>query len=236
MKTGIHRSNTRGYADHGWLQSHFSFSFAEYRDYSRMGFGALRVINDDTIAPGKGFSTHPHHNMEIVTLVTKGALEHKDSRGHHDTIHAGQIQHMSAGNGIAHSEYNPSKTDPVELLQIWIHPKSEGGAPQYAKRDFNARERTDTWMTLVSENGKERSMPIRQDATIRTCILPEGHTIASLLDAPGHGRLLFVIDGSITAAENRLDERDELQIEGDGELIIHAEEDSHLLLFDVPMR
>lgn len=236
MKTKIHRSKERGYADHGWLQSRFSFSFAEYRNPERMGFGALRVINDDIIAPGKGFPTHSHQNMEIVTIVTKGALEHKDSWGHHDIINAGEIQYMSAGGGIAHSEFNPSDTEPVELFQIWIHPKDNGAKAHYAKRDFSGYDHTGKWVMLVSEDGRDGSMPIKQDAAIHTCVLQKGSEIVSSAVRPGHGRLLFVMEGSVSAAGERLSSRDEMQIEGGDALPIVADEDSRLLLFDVPMR
>jgi len=230
----IHRASERGVAEHGWLHSRFSFSFAEYYDPSRMGFGALRVINDDVIEAGQGFGMHPHRNMEIVSIVTKGALLHRDSEGHEGVIRAGEIQYMSAGSGIYHSEY-ASEAGETALFQIWIHPNLDGGKPKYEQRDFNAQFHPGRWTTLVSGDGREHSIPIKQDAAILVAEIEAGSSIPLPEATTGHGRLLFVIDGEIGIGEATLGARDELQITGSGAYTLVAKERSKLLLFDVPL-
>ena len=230
----IHRAHERGAADHGWLQSRFSFSFAEYRNPGRMGFGALRVINDDVIAAGQGFPMHPHRDMEIVSIVTRGALEHRDSAGNHGVIRAGEIQYMSAASGVFHSEY-ASKEGEAALFQIWIHPDAHGGVPRYEQRDFNAFYRPDRWTLLVSGDGRDRSIRIRQDAAIYVGHAEAGVQLRVPEAAPGHGRLLYVIEGSIAVGDDLLNARDEMQIVGEGSYAVTARAVSKLLLFDVPM-
>jgi len=231
----IHRANDRGAAEHGWLSSRFSFSFAEYRDFGRMGFGALRVINDDVIAPGTGFGMHPHSDMEIVTVVTQGAIEHRDSEGHHGITRAGQIQYMSAGSGIRHSEYNPSPDAPTELFQIWIRPRTRGLPPRYDQRDFGGFSGSEGWVTLVSPDGREGSMPIAQDAFIFMARLPQGTQLRHEAVNPEHGRLLFVIEGAVNVGTERLGARDEAQVVGAAPLEVAAETESWVMLFEVPM-
>lgn len=235
MKTFVHRADERGRAEHGWLHSRFSFSFAEYYNRERMGFGVLRVINDDIIEPDGGFGMHPHRDMEIITIVTKGSLEHKDSKGNHGIIEAGQIQYMSAGSGVEHSEYNPSSHESVELFQIWIHPHTKGLVPHYEQRDFRDLDSANRWALLVSNDERQGSMPIAQDATIKTARLHPGHTLVSDPIQAGHGRLLLVVDGEVNACGHTLKRRDELQVLGDEAFEIRTETDAHLLLFDVPM-
>jgi quercetin 2,3-dioxygenase len=235
MKTFLHNSDERGSAEHGWLHSRFSFSFAEYHNRNRMGFGALRVINDDIIEPSGGFGMHPHRDMEIITIVTNGSLEHKDSEGNHGIIEEGQIQYMSAGSGVQHSEYNPSSQERVELFQIWIHPHTKGLAPRYEQRDFRDPDTLNRWVLLVSNDGRKGSMPIAQDASIKTARLRSGHTLVSDPIKAGHGRLLFVIEGKVNTCGHTLKRRDELQVLGDEAFEITADTDAHLLLFDVPM-
>lgn len=218
----IHRADERGLAEHGWLQSRFSFSFAEYHDMERMGFGVLRVINDDIIGPGQGFGMHPHRDMEIITVVTRGVLEHRDSEGHHGLTKAGEIQYMSAGSGIHHSEYNASGTEPVELFQIWIRPNVEGAAPRYDQRDFNHRQERNRWVTLVSPDGRDRSMAIRQDATISMARLEAGGSIELPDLRAGHGQLLFVVEGAIEVGGDTLGRRDEAQFTGDAKVTARA--------------
>jgi quercetin 2,3-dioxygenase len=231
----IHRASERGSAEHGWLHSRFSFSFANYYDPQRMGFGALRVINDDIVEAGTGFGTHPHQNMEIVSIVMKGALEHKDSFGNHGVIKAGEIQYMSAGNGVYHSEYNPSKTEAVEFFQIWIVPKSNGGEPIYDQRDFSSHDQKNQWVTLVSNAVEDDAMMIKQDAKILTTELEEGKTLhVDMLDE-GYGRLLFVIDGSLDIDGTRVDKRDEVQITDDKEYKLTALKDTKVMMLEVPM-
>ena len=209
----IHRAPQRGVAEHGWLHSRFSFSFAEYYDPARMGFGALRVINDDRIEAGQGFGTHPHRNMEIVSIVTEGALRHRDSEGHGGVIRAGEIQYMSAGSGIYHSEFASEEED-TALFQIWIYPDEEGGKPRYEQRDFNAFYHPGRWTALVSGDGRENSIRIRQDAAIYVAEAEEGSALRLPDVRAGHGRLLFVIDGTVSMV---------------------AKTAAKVLLFDVPL-
>ena len=232
----IHRSDERGRAERTWLKSRFSFSFADYHDPDRMGFGALRAINDDVIAPEGGFRTHPHENMEIITVVTKGVVEHKDSEGNSGFTEAGEVQYMSAGSGITHSEFNPSPREPLELFQIWITPSSRGDAPRYAKRDFHDFDDDNLWVPLISPDGRGNAMAIRQDATILTTRLDTADSIVAMPVKAGHGRLLFVVEGEVKIGDAVLKRRDEAQITHDEEVIIHANAPAHLLLFDVPMR
>lgn len=234
MSTVIHRSNERGIAEHGWLHSRFSFSFAEYHNRNRMGFGALRVINDDAIEAGMGFGMHPHRDMEIVSIVTKGSLEHKDSEGNHGIIHAGQIQYMSAGSGVLHSEYATEDAD-AALFQIWIHPDRKGGIPLYDSRDFTTVDQSNRWAVLVSGDGKENSIVIRQDAAIYSTHLDKDTQISVAPAKSSHGRLIFVMEGSIEIAGHILNARDEIQITDEEEYVLKALSESKVLLFDVPM-
>lgn len=234
MSQIIHRSRERGIAEHGWLHSRFSFSFAEYHNPNRMGFGALRVINDDVIEAGMGFPMHPHKNMEIVSIVTRGALEHRDSEGNRGVIEAGQIQYMSAGSGVFHSEYATPQAD-AHLFQIWIHPSRKGGAPLYDNRDFSDIDQSNRWAVLVSGDGKENSIRIRQNAAIYSTGLDANRDIAVPKVQPGHGRLLLVIEGSVTIGGHVLDARDEIQITDEEEYILRALSPAKVLLFDVSM-
>lgn len=231
----IHRANKRGQANHGWLQSHFSFSFAEYHNLDRMGFGALRVINDDLIAPQQGFDMHSHRNMEIVTLVIKGALEHKDSQGNHGIIHAGEIQYMSAGSGIMHSEYNPSDNEAVELFQIWIYPNIQGGTPCYAQQKIDAFDTLNHWNMLISGEEHDGAICIKQNATIKICRLQRDTTITLPEGKSGFARLLFVIEGRVHVADEILEYRDEMQLYDTNAHLVKALEKCHLLLFEVPL-
>ncbi|MBN2869483.1 MAG: pirin family protein [Campylobacterales bacterium] len=234
MSCIVHRAHERGIAEHGWLHSRFSFSFAEYRNTNRMGFGALRVINDDVIEAGMGFGMHPHRDMEIVSIVTKGALEHKDSEGNHGIIHAGQIQYMSAGSGVMHSEYATEDED-AALFQIWIHPDRKGGVPLYDNRDFSTVDQNNRWAALVSGDGRDHSILIRQDAAIYSTHLDKDAQISVAPVKPFHGRLIFVMEGSVEIAGDVLNARDELQITDKEEYALRALSESKILLFDVPM-
>lgn len=231
----IHRAHERGVAEHGWLHSRFSFSFAGYFNPRRMGFGVLRVINDDVIEAGQGFDMHPHSDMEIITIVTQGAVEHKDSEGNHAITKAGEIQYMSAGSGIRHSEYATADHD-AALYQIWIHPNYTQATPRYDKRDFSDVDQKNHWAILASEDGREGSMQIRQSALLYSSVLEKG----TLLDFPhadhSHGRLLFIMEGEVEIAGELLKARDEMQIIRHKEAYsIRALEDSKVLLFDVPL-
>lgn len=200
-----------------------------------MGFGALRVINDDTIQPDEGFSMHPHQNMEIITIVTKGALTHQDSEGNESTTHAGEIQYMSAGSGIYHSEFNASKSEILELFQIWIRPESKGGKPSYTKKDFSNLSKN-RWHTLISHDGSGDSITIKQDASIAISHLESGHTLPLAPIPDGHGFLLFIIDGEVEVLNDILHPRDEMQITYHEKSDIKARQNSSLLLFDVPLK
>ncbi len=230
----IHKADQRGVAEHGWLHSRFSFSFAEYYNPNRMGFGALRVINDDVIEAGLGFGMHPHRDMEIVSIVTKGVLVHTDSFGNHGEIHAGEIQYMSAGEGVLHSEF-ASKEEDAALFQIWIKPNEKGGKPLYNQRDFRDVTKNNQWVTLVSPDGRENSIAIKQEAFILTTELSEGKTISIAPSSPDRGKLLLVVEGSVKIDGVTLDKRDEVQITEEKVYELEALKPSWVLVFDVPM-
>ena len=234
MSLSIHKADQRGIAEHGWLHSHFSFSFAEYYEPSRMGFGALRVINDDIVEAGLGFGMHPHRDMEIVSIVTKGVLIHKDSFGNHGEVHAGEIQYMSAGDGVLHSEF-ASKDESAALFQIWIKPNQKGGKPLYNQRDFRDATKSNQWLILVSPDGRDNSIGIRQDAFIATTELDEGKTISIAPSSPNRGKLVLVVEGSVEIDGVILEKRDELQITDSKAYELKALKPSWVLVFDVPM-
>ena len=234
MSFTIHKANQRGVAEHGWLHSHFSFSFADYYNPSRMGFGALRVINDDIIEAKEGFGMHPHRDMEIISIVTKGVLIHKDSFGNHGEVHAGEIQYMSAGDGVLHSEF-ASKDESAALFQIWIHPNQKGGKPLYNQRDFRDVTKSNQWVTLVSPDGRDHSITIRQEAFIVTTELDEGKTISIAPSIPNRGKLLLVVEGEIEIDGVTIEARDEVQITEEKAYEIKALKPSWVLVFDVPM-
>jgi quercetin 2,3-dioxygenase len=234
MSFTIHRASERGVAEHGWLHSRFSFSFAEYHNPKRMGFGALRVINDDIVEAGKGFGMHPHQNMEIISIVTKGALEHRDSEGNHGIIKAGEIQYMSAASGVYHSEY-ATQNESVALFQIWIHPNQKGGRPLYDQRSFIHHNQTNRWVILVSSDGRDDSITIKQDASISSVEVEESKNITIPTVQKEHGRLLLIIEGKVEINGHILESRDELQITDKEEYALLALTKSKVLLFDVPM-
>lgn len=235
MSLMIHRADQRGVAEHGWLHSRFSFSFAEYYNPSRMGFGALRVINDDIIEAGAGFGMHPHRDMEIVSIVTKGVLVHTDSFGNHGEVHAGEIQYMSAGEGVLHSEF-ASKDGDTALFQIWIKPNEKGGIPLYNQRDFRDVTKNNQWVTLVSPDGRENSIAIKQEAFIATAKLDEGKTIAIEPSLPNRGKLVLVVEGKVQIDDVVLESRDEVQMTEAKAYEMKALQPSFILLFDVPMQ
>jgi redox-sensitive bicupin YhaK (pirin superfamily) len=236
MSATLHRSHQRGHAEHGWLHSRFSFSFAEYHNLQRMGFGVLRVINDDIIEPEGGFGMHPHHDMEIITIVTKGRLEHKDSFGNHGIIEAGEIQYMSAGSGVYHSEFNPSSDETTELLQIWIRPKQKGGDPRYDSRDFSSHDQDGRWVLLVSGDEDDDAITIRQNARIYTTTLQAGQSLDISSNGKGLGRLVFVLEGSVEIAGETLFRRDELQIIDSHVYEVKSLEGSQVIVFEVPLK
>lgn len=236
MNTIFHAADTRGHADHGWLNAKHSFSFAGYHNPERIHFGALRVLNDDIVAPGMGFGKHPHDNMEIITIVLDGALEHKDSMGHTQAIHPDEVQVMSAGTGVFHSEYNHHKDKGVNLLQTWIFPNKKNVKPRYDQRVFPAAERLNTWQPLVSPEGKEDGgIKIHQDAWIHRATIEEGKTLSYQTHNPGTGLYIFMIDGDINAENLTLKKRDAVGITGATEVMLAAKAQSDVLIFEVPM-
>jgi redox-sensitive bicupin YhaK (pirin superfamily) len=228
----VRKSHERGHADHGWLDSYHTFSFAGYRDPRWMGFGPLRVINDDRIAPGAGFPTHSHSDMEIVTWVLAGALEHKDSLGSGGVIRPGEAQRMRAGHGIAHSEYNASGTEPVHLLQIWIEPDAYGLEPGYEQVAF-APERLAGQLRLIASNdGREGSVTIHQDAAIRAGRLAAGDRVTLTL-APGRRAWLHVATGRVTVRGYPLEAGDAVAVVGETAVEIEALDASEVIAFDL---
>lgn len=228
-------SSARGEVDLGWLHSRHTFSFGHYHDPAWMGFGPLRVINDDTVAPGGGFSPHRHANMEIVSVVLQGALAHRDSTGTEGVIEAGDVQWMSAGHGIEHSEYNGSDAASVHFLQIWIQPDRLNAQPAYAQRHFDPTDRRARWATLASPDGVEGSIAIRQQATLRATRLQPGDDIAASLD-PARLYWLHVATGEVAVGERTLQAGDALGfVEEAGALDLRGvSADSEVLLFDLP--
>ncbi|MBS1772711.1 MAG: pirin family protein [Bacteroidetes bacterium] len=236
-KVVFHAAGLRGHADHGWLNAHHSFSFAGYYDPTKIHFGALRVLNDDIVAGGQGFGKHPHDNMEIITVVLDGALEHKDSMGHTQAIYPGEVQVMSAGTGVFHSEYNHDDTDPVNLLQLWIFPDKKNVEPRYGQTVFDEKERVNKLQMLVSPIDKEdEGLKIHQDAWIYRTSLKEGNTIQHKLHSDHHGIYVFLIDGNITANGQELTKRDAAGVSNTETLELKALADSDVLLVEVPMQ
>ena len=228
----IRRSHERGAANHGWLDTRFSFSFANYFDPEHMGFRALRVINDDRIAPLGGFDTHGHQNMEIVTYVLEGALKHKDSMGNGSVIRAGEVQRITAGTGILHSEFNPSDDTAGRLLQIWILPERDGLEPGYEERAFPADEKRGTLRLIASRSGQAGSITVHQDVSLYASILPPGQ---SLSHRPARDRYTWiqVARGSMTLNGNDFLEGDGAAIEDEAELTFTGVEECEFLLFDL---
>ncbi len=222
----------RGRFDHGWLDTRHTFSFGRYYDPSHMGFRALRVINEDWVKPGRGFGAHPHEDMEIVTYVLEGALEHRDSLGSGGTIRPDELQRMTAGTGIVHSEANPSPAQPVHLYQIWILPEREGLEPSYEQRAFPADERRNRLQVVASPDGREGSLTIRQDATLHLGALDAGRELSQTL-APGRHAWLQVLRGAVQFNGRKLSEGDGAAVSGEPTLSIGAERPAEVLLFDL---
>ena len=235
-KSVFHAAGTRGHADHGWLNTWHSFSFAGYHDPERVHFGTLRVLNDDTVAGGTGFGKHPHDNMEIITVVLRGALEHQDSMGHTQAIIPGEVQVMSAGTGVTHSEYNHNKGEKVELFQIWIFPDKRNVTPRYDQKMFDAEQRVNKIQQLVSSIDKdEEGLKIQQDARISRVTLEAGKEVEYKLADERHGLYIFIIEGSATAGEQVMNRRDGYGISGQENVALRADTDSDILLLEVPM-
>jgi redox-sensitive bicupin YhaK (pirin superfamily) len=230
MKT-ILRSNERGHASHGWLDSYHTFSFAEYYNPQWMGYRSLRVINDDLVMPGMGFGTHPHRDMEIISYVLSGAIEHKDSMGNGRVIHAGEFQYMAAGTGVQHSEFNPSKTDPLRLLQIWIQPDTKGVKPRYAERNM-AQAETGKLHLIASKTGRNGSMEIHQDADLLLGKLDAGQSVKHPLAKDRHA-WVHVAEGEVNINGKKLSGGDAIAVSAEDTLEITATKLSQVLLFDL---
>lgn len=234
MKTILHKANTRGHANHGWLNSYHTFSFAGYYNTERMHFGALRVLNDDTVAGGMGFGKHPHDNMEIVSIPLSGDLEHNDTTGRHEIIKQGDVQIMSAGSGIAHSEKNANHNKEVKFLQIWVLPKERNIAPRYEQKSFPLAERKNTLQTVVAPDNDE-AVWINQNAWFTLGNFDAAQTTSYTLHNAKSGVYVFVIKGSVTVNGVALEERDGLGITESDLLNIAADTDTEFLLMEVPM-
>jgi redox-sensitive bicupin YhaK (pirin superfamily) len=228
----IRKSNDRGHHDFGWLDTRHTFSFGRYYDPRHMGFGPLRVINEDVVAPGKGFGEHPHDNMEIISYVVSGALAHKDSTGTAQTIVPGDIQRMSAGSGIEHSEFNPSKSEPVHFLQIWLEPNAEGIDPGYAQKHFAPESKRDRLTLLASPDGAEGSITISADAKLYSTLLSPGKRV-SLKLASGAKSWVQVIGGGISVNGTSLSAGDGAAIENETAIELVARDESEVLVFEL---
>tara|TARA_R110002049_G_scaffold118071_1_gene271984 strand:- start:1313 stop:2029 length:717 start_codon:yes stop_codon:yes gene_type:complete len=237
MKTIIHKAETRGFANHGWLKSHHTFSFAGYQNEERMNFGALRVLNDDVVQPKMGFGTHPHQNMEIISIPLKGALSHKDNMGNKRAIEVGEVQVMSAGTGLTHSEFNDSKTAEVNFLQLWIIPEEMGVTPNYEQRKFTSEEKTNELLTIVAPKDKleGNALPISQQAYIYRSDLEAEKTIDLTVKSGQNGFYVFVVNGEIEVADTVLGSRDAIGVSEIESVSIKANENSELLVVEVPM-
>lgn len=236
MKTTLHTSESRGHAERGWLTSWHTFSFADYHDLERMHFGVLRVINDDIISGGMGFPTHAHDNMEIITIVRKGAVAHKDSMGSDGVTKAGDIQVMSAGTGVRHSEFNALADESAELFQIWLFPKQSKVEPRYEQLTLDESMRENKFQQIISPNSDDDGLWIHQDAWFNLAKIDGGISLKYDIKNPGNGVYLLVIEGTVSLDDQKLHRRDGLEIEEADNFEITANEDAEVLLMEVPMR
>jgi len=227
----IRKANERGHVNHGWLDSYFTFSFADYYDPQWLGFRALRVINDDLILPGMGFGTHPHRDMEIISYVLSGALQHRDSMGNGRVIKPGEFQYMAAGSGVEHSEFNPSKTEATRLLQIWIKPDTKGVKPRYAERNL-AKAETGKLHLVASKTGRDGSFEIHQDADLLLAKLDAGQAVKHALAKDRHA-WIHVAEGEVTLNGTKLSGGDAVALSEENLLEITASKPSQVLLFDL---
>jgi redox-sensitive bicupin YhaK (pirin superfamily) len=237
MKKILHKSDTRGFANHGWLKSHHTFSFGNYQNSERMNFGMLRVLNDDVVQPKMGFGTHPHKNMEIISIPISGALSHKDSMDNKRSIEVGEVQVMSAGTGLTHSEFNDSETNEVNFLQLWIIPEAQNVTPQYDQKLFDAIDRKNKLQILVSSftSDAENSLKIHQDAQISRIDLDENRTFKYQLKSKNHGVYVMSISGVVEIDAIKLNSRDSLGIYETESFTINTLSNSELLLIEVPL-
>jgi redox-sensitive bicupin YhaK (pirin superfamily) len=235
MKKIIHRADSRGYFDFGWLKTNHTFSFGSYYDPERINFGMLRVLNDDFVAAGQGFGTHPHNNMEIVSIPLSGALAHKDSTGTEVVIVPDEVQVMSAGTGILHSEYNHSKENETNFLQLWIFPDKTGHKPKYDQKSFNPKERKNKLLTIVSPDKSSGNLWLNQDAYLSMTDIEKNKSLNYKFNTKGNGVYIFLIKGKISVGEESLSNRDGIGIWETKEILLKANEDSQALLIEIPM-
>ena len=228
----LRKAGERGHADHGWLNAYHSFSFADYYDPQHMGYGSLRVINEDRVQPGKGFGTHGHRDMEIITYILEGALEHKDSMGNGSVIRPGDVQRMSAGRGVQHSEFNPSSSELVHLLQIWIEPNVTGIPPSYEEQHFDAASRRGRLRLIASADGRDGSVTIHQDASVYAALIDGAERAVHVL-AAGRKAYVHVARGKATASGQPLAAGDALKASGEAKVVLEKGEQAEVLLFDL---
>ena len=236
MKTLLFKAADRGTVDYGWLKPNYYFSFAQYHDNAKVHFGLLRVLNDDFIGGGGAFPTHPHDNMEIVTIPFTGALKHKDSTGGEGVIKAGDVQIMSAGSGVQHSEANASATDPVTLFQVWVFPKERNINPRYDQKTFDVTDRENKWQTVVSPIDTDHALWINQDAKFSLTNMQAGAAISYTNAFEGNGVFLVVINGAVEVEGQLLNKRDALGISEMEEFTVKALEDAELLAIEIPIK
>lgn len=230
-----HSSDSRGVADHGWLKSHHTFSFADYYNPQRMGFGALRVINDDSVSPGKGFGSHPHRDMEIISIPLEGSLKHMDSEGNATTIQKGEVQIMSAGTGIVHSEYNASDSAPVKFLQIWVLPEKKGIKPRYGQKNFSDIDKLNKFITVVSPDGRDGSLFINQKAFFSLGEIESERVVTYEKKSDGNGLYVFILSGKVEIDGKEFGARDGIGIEEFTTITIHSQSHAEILLMEVPV-
>ncbi len=235
MKSVLHKAHTRGHANHGWLDSHHSFSFANYYNPERMNFGVLRVLNDDVVAPGRGFGTHPHDNMEIISIPLEGDLEHKDSMGNVAVIRLGDVQVMSAGTGIYHSEYNRNRDQDVRFLQIWVFPNRKNVTPRYDQITLNGQQSRNQLQQILSPNPDDAGVWIHQNAWFHLGNLEAGTALNYDLKDPSNGVYTFVLDGDVTINDQTLNKRDGYGVWDTQSLSLKADSDARVLMMEVPM-
>ncbi|NJB36089.1 pirin family protein [Croceivirga sp. JEA036] len=236
MKTVLHKAETRGFANHGWLKSYHTFSFAAYRNPERNHFGVLRVLNDDRVAAGMGFGTHPHDNMEIISIPLSGDLEHKDSMSNVTTIREGDIQVMSAGTGISHSEYNKNNDKEVQFLQIWIFPKERQVTPRYDQISLKEIATINNFYQILSPNSEDQGVWIHQDAWFSLGDFKQETTTTYKTHKEGNGIYVFILEGEATTNQIKLEKRDGLGIWDTTEITITASPNSRILVMEVPMQ
>ncbi|MBA4746166.1 MAG: pirin family protein [Muricauda sp.] len=235
MKSVLHKATTRGHADHGWLNSHHTFSFAGYNDPERMHFGVLRVLNDDQVAPGRGFGTHPHDNMEIISIPLEGDLEHKDSMGNTTTIKEGDVQVMSAGTGIQHSEYNKNTDQEVKFLQIWVFPNKRNVEPRYDQISIRDIEKKNAFYQVLSPNPDDEGVWVHQDAWFHLGKFEAGATDTYQINKEGNGVYAFILEGEVEINGQKLEKRDGFGLWETDSFDFKSNTDSRVLLMEVPM-